>query len=139
LIQKAAENVNDALPVKRVGRLFLKVSTVSSTGAFDEIIAHHSHVFVFQVVTVIEKKTRVVSEAHQDSDPLAGHQQYRILQAFIHIAFVRDTLPFENLELLPVQVDRVGHLHHAHHPHATVLIDELPYLYRPSYPHQRAG
>jgi hypothetical protein len=60
---------------------------------------------MFQVVAVIEEESRVVAEFYQDPDALTGHQQYRILPAFIHIALVHDTAPFKDLKLFSVQVN----------------------------------
>jgi len=39
----------------------------------DQIIAHHSHIFMFQVVAVIQEKSRIVSEPHNYPDSLTGH------------------------------------------------------------------
>ena len=60
-----------------------------SGGTFNQIIAHHSHILMFQVVAVVKKKSGVVAKPDQNPNPFAGHQQHRILPAFIHIPVMR--------------------------------------------------
>jgi hypothetical protein len=52
--------------------------------------------------------------------------QKKSIQPFIHITLMPETFAFNHFELFAMQVDRVGQVHHVHHPPAGVM--KLPLL-----------
>jgi hypothetical protein len=94
--------------------------------ALYEIVAHHPHVFMFQIVAMVKEHPRVIVKVDQDFDTLTGHYQNRIFPALIHIALMGDAAALKHSELFAMQVDRVGHVHHVHHPPTGVM--KLPYF-----------
>ena len=91
-----------------------------------KIVAHHSHVFMLQVVAMVQEQSRIIIKVHQDSYTFTWHEQNRIFLSFVHIPFMPDSAALNYPELLDMKVDGMGHVHHIHHPPTGVI--EFPDL-----------